>query len=212
MAKSGVRPSSGIKAGTAAEREIPLQIHFKEIDGSAAIEKLIREKVSWLGRLHAHLTACRIVIEVPHRSPGGRKAALAITIELEVPGRNKIIAKDSEERRETKNDQLAFIHRAFDAAHRQLEETVDIRQGAVKQHGSTAETGMVVRLFPEQNYGFIEVKGAPDLYFTRNAVIGRNFDDLAVGVTVAITRATGEGPMGPQASSVRSLDATRSAP
>jgi cold shock CspA family protein len=206
MAKSHSPP-----AISAAETETPLQIVFKDIEGSAALEKLIRDKVSWLGRLHAHPTACRIVIEVPHRSAGGGKTALAITIELEVPGRNKIIAKASEERRETKSDQLAFIHRAFDAAHRQLEETADIRQGTVKQHEGAVETGMVVRLFPEQNYGFVEVKGAPDLYFTRNAVIGGNFDDLVIGMTVAITRATGEGPTGPQANSVRSLDAKRSA-
>jgi hypothetical protein len=68
---------------------------------------------------------------------------------------------------------------------------------------------MVVRLFPRQNYGFVEIDGSPELYFTRNAVVGGDFDELAVGMMVQVTRATDEGPMGPQASSVRLLDRSR---
>jgi cold shock CspA family protein len=66
-------------------------------------------------------------------------------------------------------------------------------------------------LFPEQSYGFIEVKDSPELYFTRNAVVGDAFDDLEVGMVVHVTRATTEGPMGPQASSVKLLGRARSA-
>ena len=109
-----------------------------------------------------------------------------------------------------KNDQLAVVMRAFDAVHRQLDELSDIRQGEVKQHEGAGETGLVVRLFPEQNYGFVEVKEGPSLYFTRNAVTGGEFEDVAVGTLVQVTRATAEGPMGPQASSVRLLNAQRS--
>jgi hypothetical protein len=47
------------------------------------------------------------------------------------------------------------------------------------------------------------VKGGPDLYFTRNAVVRGSFDSLRVGSLVQITRAVAEGVMGPQASSVQ---------
>ena len=80
----------------------------------------------------------------------------------------------------------------------------------IKQHDNHGSTGQVIRLFREQSYGFVEVRGAPDLYFTRNAVVGGDFDDLELGTLVHVTVATTEGPMGPQASSVRLLDATRS--
>ena len=86
----------------------------------------------------------------------------------------------------------------------------DIQQGEVKQHESAGETGVVVRLFPEQNYGFIEIPGSPDLYFTRNVVAGGGFDQIKPGMMVFVTRATTEGPMGPQASSVKLLEARRS--
>ena len=68
---------------------------------------------------------------------------------------------------------------------------------------------MVVRLYPDQNYGFIEVDNSPELYFTRNAVVGADYDELKVGMMVQVTPATSEGPMGPQASSVRLLDRNR---
>ena len=43
----------------------------------------------------------------------------------------------------------------------------------------------------------------------RNAVVGGNFDDLQAGMMVHVTLATDEGPMGPQASSVRLLDKSK---
>lgn len=76
-------------------------------------------------------------------------------------------------------------------------------------HDSAGQSGMVVRLFPGQNYDFIELDNSPELYFTRNAVVGGEFDELKVGMMVQVTRATDEGPMGPQASSVRLLDRSR---
>ena len=121
------------------------------------------------------------------------------------------MAKDIEDRHDMKNNnQTAVINRVFDAVQRQLEDMTDIVRGDVKQHDGALETGVVVRLFPEQNYGFIEVKDSPDLYFTRNAMANGDFDDVQVGTIVQVTRATAEGPMGPQASSVRLLNARRS--
>jgi hypothetical protein len=68
----------------------------------------------------------------------------------------------------------------------------------------------VVRLFPEQYYGFIEVKDSPDLYFSRDVCGNGSFEEIKVGSLVHVTRATSEGPMGPQASSVKPLGSIRS--
>ncbi len=190
--------------------EKPLQIAFKDLDSSAYLEGLIRERVGRLERFHNRIVGCRVVVEIPHRSPRSAKQPIGVAVEVEVPGRNTIVAKDEENRHDTKNDQTAVINRVFDAVQRQLEDAVEIQRGDVKLHESAGETGQVVRLFPEQDYGFVEVKGAPDLYFTRNAVTGGDFDEIAIGTMVQVTRATGDGPMGPQASSVRLLNARRS--
>ncbi len=95
----------------------------------------------------------------------------------------------------------------FEAAERQLEQISAIRKGEVKQHGSAGDTGIVVRIFPEQNYGFIEVKDSPDLYFSRDVVGNGSFEHIKVGALVHVTRASSEGPMGPQASSVKLVGA-----
>jgi cold shock CspA family protein/ribosome-associated translation inhibitor RaiA len=190
--------------------EVPLQIAFKDLDSSDFVENLIRERATRLERMHPNIISCRVVVQVPHRSPESGKPPIGVSVEVEVPGRKALlVGKDEQERHEVKNDQYAVVSRAFDAVERQLRTDTDVKRGDVKHHEGAGETGRIVRLFPEENYGFIEVRGSTDLYFTRNAVTGGNFDDLQIGTMVEISRATGEGPMGPQASSVKLLNARR---
>ncbi|MFJ5487862.1 HPF/RaiA family ribosome-associated protein [Hansschlegelia beijingensis] len=183
--------------------DVPLEIAFKNLQTSEALEQLIRDRVARLEQSHPRLMSCRVVVETPYRSAAGGKQPLGITIEVTLPGTGSIVASDSQERRDSKGDETAFVTRAFKRLERQLEDETQIRRGEVKTHGSEGSVGRVVRLFPEQNYGFIEYPGSPDLYFTRNAVSGDAYDQLKIGEMVLVTIATGEGPMGPQASSVR---------
>jgi len=152
------------------------------------------------------------VVEVPHRSPETAKVPIAITVEADVPGRGPIIGKDEEERREAKEDHTAALNNAFEAVERQLDKLADIRSQEVTSRIADGQSGMVVRLFPDQSYGFVEIDNAPELYFTRNAVVGGKFDELQIGMMVQVTRAADEGPMGPQASSIRLLDRSKAPP
>jgi cold shock CspA family protein/ribosome-associated translation inhibitor RaiA len=188
----------------------PLQIAFRGMESSEFLEGLIRDKVARLERLNADLISCRVVVEGQNRKADSAKGTLAITVEVELPGRPLIVARGQEPPHDAKGGQARAVTLAFDAAERQLTDTSAIQDGAVKMHGNAGEAGVVNRLFRDQNYGFVEVRGAPDLYFTRNAVVGGSFDAIEVGTLVEVTVATGEGPMGPQASSVRLLAAERS--
>jgi cold shock CspA family protein len=187
-----------------------LQTVFKDTDSSPFLAGLIRERVERLARFHSRLIGCRVVVEVPHRSPASGKIPLGITIEAELPGQPLLIAKDAEDRRATKGDGVAFVNRAFDAMQRQLQEVAAARAHGSQPAEGAADHGVVVRLFPDQGYGFIELRGAPELHFTRNAVVGGSFDDLAVGTLVQVTIAATEGPMGPQASAVQVQDGATS--
>lgn len=187
----------------------PLEIAFKDLDSSDFIRNLVQERVDRLERFHSHIIGCRVVIEAPHRSAEGHNPPLGISVEVDVANRPRIVAKEAEEQRSAKGDHLAAINRAFDAIERQLEELSDKQRGEVKLHENARQTGSVVRLFPEQGYGFIEIASGPELYFTRNAVVDGSFDELKVGTMVQVTQATGEGPMGPQASSVGVLGGER---
>jgi len=190
--------------------ERPLQISFRNMASSEFIEALIRERVERLQRFHPNITGARVVVEVPHRSPEGGKLPIGITVEIDVPGHKPIVAKGEQDRREMKGDHSAIINRVFEAIERQLEQTTSIMNREVKNHGSAGDTGIVVSIFPEQNYGFVEVKDSPDLYFSREVVASGAFDDIKIGTVVHVTRAASEGPMGPQASSVKLLGARRS--
>lgn len=182
--------------------ERPLQIVFKDTASSEFLEKLIRQRASRLERKHPHITGCRVVVDVPHRSPESGKPPLAVSVEVDVPAKKMIVARDEQERREMKNDHYAVVNRAFTAAERQLESAVDIQRRDVKHHEGGPQTGLVVRLFPDQGYGFVEVSGSTDLYFAADVANG-GFDDLKIGSLVEVVRAPSEGPMGPQASMIK---------
>ena len=180
----------------------PLEIAFRDLAPSDFIRNLVQERVERLERFYPRIIGCRVVIEAPHRSAEGHHPPLGISVEVDVPSRPRLVAKDVEAQRVMKGDHLAAITRAFEAIERQLEELSERQRGDVKFHGNTRQTGSVVRLFPDRGHGFVEIAGGPELYFTRNAVIDGGFDELKIGTMVQVTQATSDGPMGPQASSV----------
>jgi ribosome-associated translation inhibitor RaiA len=192
----------------------PLHITFKGAERSYAFESLIRQRVDALERLHPRITGCRVVVEIPHRGADSVKVPVGVAVEVDVPGHNMIFGKDIQERHKAKADHTAPLNNAFEAVERQLGKISDMQIANAKSTEAAPQSGMVVRLFAEQGYGFVEIDNSPEryfdnpreLYFTRNAVIGGDFDELEVGMVVQVTRATDEGPLGPQASTVRLLD------
>lgn len=187
----------------------PLDIAFRDLDPSDYVKRLVEERAERLERFYPRIIGCRVVIEAPHRSAEGHHPPLAVSVEVDIPGRPRLVAKDAEPQRTAKGDHLTAINRAFEAVERQLEELSEKQRGAVKRHENTRQTGSISRLFPDEGHGFIEIAGGPELFFTRNAMVGGRFDDLAVGTMVQVTQATTNGPMGPQASSVEMLGAER---
>jgi ribosome-associated translation inhibitor RaiA len=119
-------------AQTGLER--PLQIVFRNMESSPALEAAIRQRVERLQQ-QAHLIGCRVVAEVPHRSAEGAKPPLAISVEVELPGRPVIVVKDSEARREAKGDQFVVVTHVFEAVERQLRDAAVTKKGRSKRLG-----------------------------------------------------------------------------
>jgi ribosome-associated translation inhibitor RaiA len=184
----------------------PVQITFKGTQNSPALEALIRHHVDALDRQHPRITGCRVVVEIPNRSADKTKVPIAVTVEVDLPGHKSIVGKDAQELSEVKDDRTVYVNNAFEAVERQLARIADKQEQTVNRTEVSPHSGMVVRLFPEQDYGFVEVDNSSELYFTRNAVVGGNFDELDVGMVVHVTPAMAEGPMGPQAYAVKLLD------
>ena len=65
--------------------QVPVQITFRGIPSSDAIEVRIQEEAEKLEKIYDNITSCRVVIELPHH--GQNKGNLyQTTIYLSVPG------------------------------------------------------------------------------------------------------------------------------
>lgn len=178
----------------------PIQITFRHMEPSPAIEAAVREKAAKLDAFFDRITGCRVVIEAPHRRHHQGKL-YHVRIDLTVPGEELVVRRDPPEHREHEDPYVA-VRDAFDAMKRQLQDYVRRVRGSVKVHEPQPE-GRVVRLFPDEGYGFLESRDGREIYFHANSVIGRGFEALSVGDRVRFVET--RGVEGPQASTVELL-------
>ncbi|HLU77781.1 MAG TPA: HPF/RaiA family ribosome-associated protein [Burkholderiales bacterium] len=91
----------------------PLQITFRDMDPSPALEARIREKMAKLEALDERITSGRVVVErLSARRRSGNE--IGVLIELAVPGPNILIDDIRNE------DAYVAVRDAFDAAERML--------------------------------------------------------------------------------------------
>jgi ribosomal subunit interface protein len=179
--------------------QIPLQVTFRDIGSSPAIEADIREKVDRLERLFDRITSCRVVVEAHHRTH--RKGTLYnCVVDITVPGREIAVGRVGPQDH-AREDVYVAIRDAFDAASRRLEDHARRMRGDVKTH-TVPQHGKVVRLFPTEGFGFVALSDGQEIYFHRNSVVEGKFAILAVGAEVRLVVAENESEQGPQASTV----------
>lgn len=178
--------------------QIPLQITFRGLQPSAAIEDRVRKEARKLERYSNRITSCRVVIEQPqHRHRQGN--LFHVRIDLTLPG-NELLVRREPARRHAHEDVYVALRDAFDAARRRLQDHVRRQRGAVKAHEAPHLPGEIARLFPQEGYGFVRARDGHEVYFHRNSVLGGGFDSLQVGRRVRFVEE--EGEKGAQASTV----------
>jgi ribosome-associated translation inhibitor RaiA len=99
--------------------QTPLQITFRGMDPSEAIEQDIRRRALRLERMHPRLTRCHVVVDLPHRHHH-KGNHYVVHLELATPLGEVSVTHDpplAEERADFK----AVIRDAFDAAARRLD-------------------------------------------------------------------------------------------
>lgn len=175
----------------------PLQITFRDIPPSEAVEADIREKAAKLDQFFDKIMTCRVMVEAPHTHK--HKGHLYhVRVDLTVPG-GELIANRSPDSHQAHEDIYVAVRDAFDAAKRQLQEYKRKLKGNVKFHEVPAH-GQVMELSPEQDYGRIQTSDGRDIYFHRNSLVQGEFDELLPGTEVRFVEEMGEE--GPQASSL----------
>jgi cold shock CspA family protein/ribosome-associated translation inhibitor RaiA len=205
--------------------EIPLQITFRNMPPSQAIENNIKEKTAKLESFFSRIMSCRVVVEAPHRHHHKGKA-YEVRIDLTVPGAELVINRAPQRLSAAKSNgsalsekELAESHEpskhaahedvyvavrdAFNAAGRKLQDYARRQSGVVKIHEPVAHA-QVSKLFPQEGYGFLETAEGREIYFHGNSVLQPGFHCLKVGAEVHFAEEQGE--KGPQASTVRLVE------
>lgn len=203
----------------------PLQIKFRNMPQSQAIEDNIREKASKLDSFYDRIMSCRVVVEAPHRHRRKGKA-YEVRIDLTVPGGELVINRSPKRLKAAKSslaeqpettlieshepskhgahaDVYVAIRDAFNAAGRKLQDYARRQSGVVKLHEGPPRA-RVARLFPEERYGFLETADGREIYFHGNSVLQPGFEHLNAGAEVYFAEEQGE--KGPQASTVRLVE------
>jgi ribosomal subunit interface protein len=178
---------------------LPLQITFRHMDPSPAVEARVRELAARLDRFYAAITRCRVVISTPpaHSHKGG---PFSVRIDVTLP-RGEVFAHSDHANTGAHTDVYVALRDAFDDLRRQLEDYGSRQQGDVKHHEPSMQSGTVVELATEEGYGRIEAVGGHLVYFHRNSVHGARFESLIPGTRVRFEEE--QGDRGAQAAAVR---------
>lgn len=156
--------------------QLPLQITFRHIQQSDALESAIRDRVDKLNLFYPRIMSCRVVVQeaAAHKHQG---KLFTIRIDLKTPRREIAVTRESHE------DIYVAMRDVFDAAKRSLEDELRQQRGEVKLH-DVALRGRVARLDVVSGFGFIETAEGNEYYFSRDNVVKPTFDTLAPGTEV----------------------------
>jgi ribosomal subunit interface protein len=117
--------------------QVPLQISFRNMDASDAVEAKIREKAAKLERFTDVIMGCHVVVEAPNRR-GHQGKLYHVRIDITVPGGDIVVNREAPENHAHEDVYVALLD-AFNAAGRQLEDHHNRQRGKVKTHRNSGE-------------------------------------------------------------------------
>jgi ribosome-associated translation inhibitor RaiA len=124
--------------------QLPLQITFRHMNPSLALEARIRRKATELDQFCDRITSCRVVVECRHKHHQ-QGNLFDVHIDLSVPG-SQVVAGRNHRINHSHEDAHIAVRDAFDAARRQLEDHFRAIRDEAKHAGairqlSPIETG-----------------------------------------------------------------------
>jgi cold shock CspA family protein len=177
--------------------EHPVQVTFRGLEPTDALTKAVEDRASDLEQYFNKIQSCKVMVESSHRKHH-QGNLYHVRVRLAVPGEEIVVSRDPPEHAQNE-DLYLVVNDAFKETVRRLEDYVRLRRRQVKQRVGPPH-GRVVRIFPDEGYGFLEDDEGREIYFHRNSVLDGAFAQLEVGSEVRFAEETGD--KGPQASSV----------
>jgi ribosome-associated translation inhibitor RaiA len=166
---------------------VQLDIRFRGVEPSEALEARIRERAEQLDRQQAGLIHCRVVVEQRHHHHH-QGALFHVRIRLTWRGGGVVVDREPHEDH-SHEDAYVAVRDAFDALRRRLEDEQKRARGLVKSH-APRPSGAIVQLAPEG--GVVETPAGEAIPFARDRLRHGRFEDLAVGELVRIDLVDGE--------------------
>lgn len=114
--------------------QLPLQVSFRNVDPSPALDARIRELAGRLERFSGRITSCRVTVEAPHQHQQ-QGMLFDVRIDITVPGR-EIVVRRSHPRDHAHEDPYVALRDAFRAARRRLQDHERKVSGQVKLHAN----------------------------------------------------------------------------
>jgi ribosome-associated translation inhibitor RaiA len=114
---------------------IPLQITFRHMEPSAALEARIRKLAARFEHFSGHIVGCRVSIEAPSHHPH-QGALYDVHIDITVPG-EEISIRHAHSGDHAHEDAYVTLRDAFRAVRRRLEDYERRRRHQVKAHAVT---------------------------------------------------------------------------
>lgn len=182
--------------------KVPLEITYRGVEKTDAVEALIHEKVAKLEQVCDHISSCHIAIEKIHDRPSAG-SPYRVRLDITVPPGHELVSENNSEGNQY--DSLDVVIRdAFKAARRQLKKLNERQHDKVKTHETEDTAGIITKLFADEGYGFLRSLEGREIYFHHNSVLHDDFDRLEIGTGVRFF--VEQGDEGPQASTVQIID------
>ena len=124
------------KSGGQGIVTIPVQITFRHMESSTAVETRVRELADHLGVFSDRIQACRVVVDSPHRHHHQGKV-FNVKVQLVLPGDDVVVDMERPQR-DGHDDVYVVLRDAFDAAKRQLQQRMASLRGDEKRHEKLA--------------------------------------------------------------------------
>lgn len=181
----------------------PVEISFRNLDPSEAVEARVRERVQKLEHFSDRITSTHVWIEAPHKShTKGNK--FSVSIEVRLPGADLVVNNKPGDVNAHEDVYIA-IRDAFSAMERKIRKWKTARKSQPTPINGGPSTGRVASLDADGDHGHIALPTGELVYFHRNSVAGSAFNLLSIEDPVELVIDEREGEKGPQATMVRPI-------
>jgi len=176
--------------------EHPVEITFRNMDRSDAIEARVRAGADKLEQFCDRIMSCRVVVERSHRHHH-KGNVYHVRIDLTVPEDELVVSREPGENH-AHEDAYVAVRDAFKAMRRQLEDYARRQRPQDLKRHEAPPHGRIKAVFRE--YGLIQTPDDREVLFRPGAVVDADYGSLNVGDEVRYTEVLGED--GPTATTV----------